>query len=58
MNLCKSSVLPFNSLANAKFFANRASKMMMIVLGDDDRYWVVTPADGERLVRAGFEYAR
>lgn len=58
MKICKSTVLPFNSLAIAKSFVNRASKMMMIVLGDDDRYWVVTPADGERLIRAGYEYAR
>lgn len=58
MELCKSTVHPFNSLANAKFFTNRAAKMMMIVLGDDDRYWVVTPADGERLILAGYEYAQ
>ncbi len=37
--------------------ADRAIKSMMVLLGDDERYWVVTMADGERLIRAGYEVA-
>jgi hypothetical protein len=28
-----------------------------VILGDDHKYWVVTPADFERLVRAGYSAA-
>jgi hypothetical protein len=28
-----------------------------VMLGDDGRYWVVTPADAARLERMGYEYA-
>ncbi len=39
----------------------RALKPHRVMLGDviDDRpqWWVVTPADAERLARAGYEYA-
>ena len=28
-----------------------------VMLGDDGRYWVVTPADASRLERWGHEYA-
>jgi len=38
-------------------FADRATKSMLVVLGDDERYWVVTMADAERLIRAGYEAA-
>jgi hypothetical protein len=47
----------FNSYANAQNFKNRCIKIMMIILGDDDKYWVVTPAEGEKLTRRGYEYA-
>ena len=32
-------------------------KPTRVMLGDDDRYWVVTPADAERMERMGFEHA-
>ena len=37
--------------------ADRAFKPMMVLLGDDDRYWVVRMSDAERLLRAGYEVA-
>ena len=40
----------------AQSFANHCTKMMMVILGCDGKYWVVTPADGERLNRLGYEY--
>jgi hypothetical protein len=36
-------------------FAARAVKGMMVIMGDDARYWVVSMADGERLIRMGYE---
>lgn len=60
--LVKSTIVRFNTLAYAEAMVGRALYPMMIVLGDCDgergEYWVVTPADASRLVRAGYEYAR
>jgi hypothetical protein len=39
----------------AQDFADRAAKAMMIILGDDQKFWVVTMAEGERLIRSGYE---
>jgi len=59
--LIKSTLLRFNTLANATSFINRATYPMRIVLGDHDgergEFWVVTPADASRLERAGYEMA-
>lgn len=46
----------FSALANAQSFANAMSSMR-IMLGDDGRFWVVTPATAQRLERGGYEYA-
>ncbi|MFA7281325.1 MAG: hypothetical protein WC100_14675 [Sterolibacterium sp.] len=60
-SLIKSTMLRFNTLANATSFINRATYPMRIVLGDHDgkrgEYWVVTPADASRLERAGYQMA-
>lgn len=45
----------FAELTNAQSFVNRASKIWMIVLGDDGKYWVVTPKEAARLERQGYE---
>lgn len=45
----------FNSLALAQSFADRCEKAMGILMGDDSKYWVVTLADFERGIRAGYE---
>jgi len=47
----------FKSRELAFSFAYRAAKPMRVMLGDDERYWVVTPADASRLERWGYEYA-
>lgn len=44
----------FSQLANAESFRQHASKAMMIVLGDDSRFWVVRPVDAERLGTQGY----
>lgn len=47
----------FSSLGAAKRWASGCNKMHLVILGDNEKYWVVTPADAERLVKAGYEYA-
>lgn len=45
----------FNSLSLAQSFSNNTTKMSAIILGDDDKYWVVTMAKMEQLINAGYE---
>jgi len=51
------TIYKFNTLAMAKAFTYHANKIWMIIMGDDELFWVVTPAHGERLVKQGYEYA-
>ena len=53
----KMTIYRFRSSELAWGFANHAEKAMMVLLGDDERYWVVRMADAERLLRAGYEAA-
>jgi hypothetical protein len=53
----ENKVYKFTDRNTAISFANHATKIMMIVLGDDDKFWVCTPADAARLVKQGYEYA-
>lgn len=39
------------------FCYERCTTPMRVVHGDDDMFWVVTPADAERLLRSGYEMA-
>jgi hypothetical protein len=55
--ILKETIFKFNNLSTAINFIYRAIKMKMIILGDDELFWVVTPAAAERLVRQGYEYA-
>lgn len=45
----------FTSLEAAWDMVNRAKKPQRIILGDAPFYWVVNPADAQRLVKAGYE---
>lgn len=45
----------FNSITTAMSFVNRATKIWMVVLGDDMKFWVVTPAEAAKLEKAGYE---
>lgn len=38
-------------------FAAREGKAMWVMLGDDDRFWVATPATCACLEKMGYEYA-
>jgi hypothetical protein len=50
-------IFKFGKLANARSFADRARKPVVIVLGDDQLFWVVSLALGEELVKSGYELA-
>lgn len=45
----------FTNETTARNFSNRTDKASAIVLGDDNKYWVVTLAKMEELVKAGYE---
>lgn len=47
----------FNKLSNAIGWKNHSVKMAMIILGDDNKFWVVTPAIAEQLINSGYELA-
>lgn len=53
----ENSMSKFRCYANAKSFSERTIKASAIILGDDGLYWVVTLAEMERLLRAGYELA-
>ena len=64
MYMCKkftvegdNKMFKFNTLIAATSFVNRANKIWMIVLGDDELLWVVTPAKAAQLVKQGYELA-
>ena len=45
----------FQNLALAERFSARTLKASRIFLGDCPEYWVVTMAEGERLLAEGYE---
>lgn len=49
------TIYKFHHLGTARAFVDRAIKLWQIVLGDDEMFWVVTPAHAARLERAGYE---
>jgi hypothetical protein len=53
----KMTIYRFRNQGLADSFADHATKTLMVIMGDDERFWVVTMADGERLIRGGYEVA-
>ena len=57
--LVKGHIAVFHSLELANLHVDHCIKPHWVVLGDHDgeigEYWVVTPADAQRLERAGYE---
>jgi hypothetical protein len=56
-NSVASGIFKFGYLANARSFAERGRKPMLVLLGDDQLFWVVSLASGEQLVKSGYELA-
>jgi hypothetical protein len=58
-NLVKGHIAVFRNPELASSYADHCVKPHWVVLGDNDgesgEYWVVTPADAQRLERAGYE---
>lgn len=49
--------LVFKSEASAWACADRFDPPMTVILGDCPQYWVVSMADAEKLIQAGYERA-
>jgi len=47
--------MKFNDLNLARGFKNRTTKASAIIMGDDQKYWVVSLREIERLLKAGYE---
>ena len=47
----------YTSRANAESFRDRANDTMVILLGDDNKYWVVTGRQAHNLIKAGYSVA-
>lgn len=45
----------FSNYQAAINFASRTDKPMLIIQGDDSKFWVVTMAKGEQLISQGYE---
>lgn len=45
----------FESLGQAVAFRNRATKLCVVLQGDDDRFWVATGRLAQELEAAGYE---
>lgn len=50
----KITLAKFSNLKLAQSFSHRTIKMSAIMLGDDNRFWVVTMATFERLIKANY----
>ena len=55
--ITKNEPLKFSSASLAHGFADKATKSMAVMKGDDNKFWVVTMADSQRLEKAGYKYA-
>lgn len=45
----------FNNLGHARSFAQRADKIMAIIHGDDEMFWVTTPTEAKKIEKIGLE---
>lgn len=48
-------ITKFTTETKARNFIYNASEMLFIVLGDDNKFWIVTPAAAARMEKAGYE---
>ena len=53
----KTQIYRFRRYDSAERFADHDVKSMIVLLGDDERFWVVTMANVERSLRAKYELA-
>lgn len=53
----KTPAARFHSEPLAWSFCDRCIKAHMVILGDASLFWVVTMAEAERLMKAGYEAA-
>jgi hypothetical protein len=53
----RNDVAQFNNRINAFGWANHCIKSHVVMLGDNDKYWVVCFSDAQRLSKLGYEVA-
>ncbi len=47
-----------STIEAAQRWANNCIKLHVVLLGDDNKYWVVSFANAQRLVKLGYEIAQ
>ena len=50
-------IAKFNTLSVARNYSYNTVKASIVILGDDNLFWVCTLGYGQTLVRAGYEVA-
>lgn len=50
-------IAKFNTLRIARQYSNTTVKASVVILGDDNLFWVCTLGYGQRLVAQGYEVA-
>lgn len=60
--LCLATIMTrvnrFKEYGNAKNYANNSLKVLIILYGDNNQYWVCSIDDAEKLIRMGYEVVR
>lgn len=56
--ITKMHIRKFRHWARANSAVNHSIKSAVIICGDDMRYWVVSPRDGAKLEKLGYEWAQ
>ena len=58
INEIKRSVTKFNTLSTALNYSNKTIKPTLVVVGDDNKYWICTGKQWEVLKANGFKIAK
>jgi len=53
----RETMFKFNTWGAAASFKDHSTQACIIVLGDDDLFWMVTPSHASRLLKQGYELA-
>lgn len=50
--------IQFRNLSLARSLRDTASVPLMVILGEDEKFWLVCPADASLLQQAGYELTK
>ncbi len=51
-------LIKVSSIETARNIVNSSDKTMLILMGDDNKYWIGRPIDTEKLNQKGYEYIK